>query len=660
VTEVSADDTLAICEEILSSLTAAELQLRVLAATHLPFSANARIQHNATVLARALLAEAGIERRAPEPTDLDGDDNTEELLHAALGAATGTLRSAQGPQKTSPTRSAPSALDEGPEGAADVSIPLITDESAGAPFPGLGDESSAPAPAADDEEEQLRQLRAAIGEDEPADATEETQIATSSTPAAAAPKSDFDSLVKFDDADDPLVNFDDHVDEPLVSFTDDASDSLVSFDDRTEPADALDDDGDAVALEDDDDESTLVRERDSVLGEAKGKKRPAVDQVEEFDLIPDGGAATKGDPDDLEPDLDGFDDDEQTNAGAPLAVSDLTPGDKRPGSMDSTAEVVIKAGEISTVGILGGDKSKAAAEPAKAKAAPPPPEPAKAEPPKAEPKKPISLGAPRAVAPEATTGSRKVPPTPSVRDAGDARRGAAIQLNAAGGGKVLGQEEDDELIEMGEADIDADADTGGGFSLQVEEYEDVEEEIEEDEPEEMEKLPELPPPPAAPKGPDAGEIRQMLDAAIDAARAGDNDRAILLFSDVLDGDPDNVDAHIGRGRVYLDLSDYARAMSDFTVAEDLAPENPEIQVAVGDLYFARKDYRKAVDFYNVALEMAPNYGMAYCRRGISHYYRKNYPEAVDDLVRAQKLDPDIANIATFVSMAKKKLGPTKK
>jgi hypothetical protein len=47
--------------------------------------------------------------------------------------------------------------------------------------------------------------------------------------------------------------------------------------------------------------------------------------------------------------------------------------------------------------------------------------------------------------------------------------------------------------------------------------------------------------------------------------------------------------------------------------------------------------------------------MAFCRRGISHYYRKNYKEAVDDLLRAERLDPEIPNIQTFVSMARKKV-----
>ena len=64
-------------------------------------------------------------------------------------------------------------------------------------------------------------------------------------------------------------------------------------------------------------------------------------------------------------------------------------------------------------------------------------------------------------------------------------------------------------------------------------------------------------------------------------------QGVNLFSDVLDADPDCVEAFVGRGRLYLDLGDYSRAMSDFMTSEDLSPDNPEPQVAIGDLYFAR-------------------------------------------------------------------------
>jgi tetratricopeptide (TPR) repeat protein len=127
-----------------------------------------------------------------------------------------------------------------------------------------------------------------------------------------------------------------------------------------------------------------------------------------------------------------------------------------------------------------------------------------------------------------------------------------------------------------------------------------------------------------------------------------------LFSDVIDADPDNVAAHVGRGRLFLDLGDYTRAMSDFMVGEEIDESSPEPQVAIGDLYFARKDYRKAIDYFNDALALSPNHAMAVCRRGISHYYRKNYPEALADLRKAESIDEDIPNIGTYITMAKKK------
>ena len=72
------------------------------------------------------------------------------------------------------------------------------------------------------------------------------------------------------------------------------------------------------------------------------------------------------------------------------------------------------------------------------------------------------------------------------------------------------------------------------------------------------------------------------------------------------------------------------------------------------MYFARKDYRKAIEHFDAALTMDSKHAMAYCRRGISHYYRKNYKQALTDLNKAQKLDQDIPNIRTFITMAKKR------
>jgi len=264
--------------------------------------------------------------------------------------------------------------------------------------------------------------------------------------------------------------------------------------------------------------------------------------------------------------------------------------------------------------------------------------------------------------PPAASTRASISVVPTIRDAdAPARpRAAAIQINAGGsGGKVLGLEEEEEPIEIGAAEDDDQAgevDLAEGFSVTLQTSQELElesEEEEEEEEEEEDAVEELPA--SAPAKPSAEEIAAILAKARQSATEGRLQLGAELFSDVIDADPDNVDAHVARGRLYLDLGDYSRAMSDFMVAEDIAPNSPEPQVAIGDLYFARKDYRKAIDYFNAALEVAPNHAMAFCRRGISHYYRKNFKEAVDDLLRAEKLDADIPNIQTYVAMAKKKV-----
>ncbi|MEO0603968.1 MAG: tetratricopeptide repeat protein, partial [Myxococcota bacterium] len=250
---------------------------------------------------------------------------------------------------------------------------------------------------------------------------------------------------------------------------------------------------------------------------------------------------------------------------------------------------------------------------------------------------------------------------PAVRVSSATRpRAAAVQLDPSGrGGRVVGMDED-EPIEIGAAEDDEDfVEHGeGGFSvtLHEEDYDDYDAADIEGEDADLELLNDFSEEDAGPALPSVtpAEVATLYAEAENAVAGGDLGAAADLFSDVIDADPEHVDAHVARGRVFLDLGDYSRAMSDFMVAEELAQENPEPQVAIGDLYFARKDYRRAIEYFNAALEMDPEHAMAFCRRGISHYYRKNYNDALEDLLHAQQLRPDIPNLTTYVAMAQKK------
>jgi len=251
---------------------------------------------------------------------------------------------------------------------------------------------------------------------------------------------------------------------------------------------------------------------------------------------------------------------------------------------------------------------------------------------------------------------------PSVRASSTRPRAAAVQLNKSGtGGRVVGTEDDIEPIEIGAADDDDDYVDGGpgGFSvtLQQDPVDDLGPASDDDLPsiaDVGEETPEPAPSAARAPGVPAEEVARLYAEAERAAAGGDLGAAADFFSDVVDADPEHHEAFVARGRVFLDLGDYSRAMSDFMVAEEIIPNNPEPQVAIGDLYFARKDYRRAIEYFNAALDLDPEHAMAFCRRGISHYYRKNYNDALEDLLHAQQLRPDIPNLTTYVAMAQKK------
>ncbi|MBN2798968.1 MAG: tetratricopeptide repeat protein, partial [Deltaproteobacteria bacterium] len=267
---------------------------------------------------------------------------------------------------------------------------------------------------------------------------------------------------------------------------------------------------------------------------------------------------------------------------------------------------------------------------------------------------------PRAVAAVPAGGGVSYGTVPTIRDFDQSTpkpAAAAIQLNAdQSGGVILGMEE--EILELGDAsDFDEEYDeddSSSGFRLELEEYEeddDFEEEEEEDE-EQRSAVPAVVVP--AVQQLSSTEVAKRLAKAIEARDSGEMDRSIDLYSDVLDAEPDNTEAHLGRGRVYLDMGDYSRAMSDFTVAEELEPESADPRVGMGDFFFARKEYRKAIEFFDEALQISPDHAMALCRRGISYYYRRDYHAAVADLTKAMKLNPDIPNISTYLSTAKRK------
>jgi len=569
----STQDTLRICEELLAVLAATETHLRVAASLQLEFGIVVRLYQDSAGNARNFLTQSGF-----SPTDIlqfrdiGGREDTEELLNRAVLADLGPVDDDTDEQARIDTRSAsvlvsqsaenvPAVpLDDGPEGAADDTVPLATDED------------SIEVPAADLTAEKPAVTEAAEQE------TEEV-------------------------VPEPIGN-----DDVLVMEEEEDTD----FVDHEALQDAIKEAGIEVPGEEEDEETLVVDgaaldEEETVVVDGAALERH-VREAESIDLLAEEEEADEASVNEVilsKEDARAALDEQRTNRG----IQDEPTRKLKP--RVKAARTVPKESK----------RKDAAAKFYAASAA-----------------------------------------IPTIRDETTPKpRAAAIQLGTEGeSAQMLGDEDENEPIELGGVEDEdlLDHDSVDGFSLELEEAwdEEWEEEEEEEEEEDLIELGEdaLELIDDEPQGYAPEEVEELLARAARAAKQGNIEAGVNFYSDVLDSDPDHVSAYIGRGRLYLDVGDYSRAMSDFTVAEDLAPKSPEPQVAVGDLYFARKDYRKAIEYFDAALGIEPDHAMAFCRRGISHYYRRNYKQALEDLNAAVKLDRDIPNIKTFVSMAKKK------
>jgi tetratricopeptide (TPR) repeat protein len=237
---------------------------------------------------------------------------------------------------------------------------------------------------------------------------------------------------------------------------------------------------------------------------------------------------------------------------------------------------------------------------------------------------------------------------------------AAIQLHHDGTATLVGIDEPDEpssiaAIELGDAeDYGETVEEGedevleGVLGLGVVAYADDDEEQTP-----ISQVEHAPRPPGAPTL-TIDEIEGLFQAARDAAERDMVDGA-LLYSDVLDASPKHGRALLARGRLYLDLGDYARAISDFLKAESCTGLGADVPAALGDLFYARKDYRKAISYFDAAIEANPKHAWSYYRRGMSRYNRKSYGPAVEDLEKARTLDRSLPSVETYIQRAKKRL-----
>ncbi|MGV3637957.1 MAG: tetratricopeptide repeat protein [Flavobacteriales bacterium] len=108
---------------------------------------------------------------------------------------------------------------------------------------------------------------------------------------------------------------------------------------------------------------------------------------------------------------------------------------------------------------------------------------------------------------------------------------------------------------------------------------------------------------------------QLYQAGERAYRAGDHHAAILLFSQVLEAEPDHLNAHLQRGFCHSLLSNYELAVADFTAVIDQKTDHTWAYTSRGSAYAKLGRYDQAVSDFDRVIALDPKNEEAYNNRG---------------------------------------------
>jgi len=86
--------------------------------------------------------------------------------------------------------------------------------------------------------------------------------------------------------------------------------------------------------------------------------------------------------------------------------------------------------------------------------------------------------------------------------------------------------------------------------------------------------------------------------------------------------------------------DYAKAISDFSLAIRLDPNYAPAYNKRGIAYEKQRNFDKAISDYNEAIRLDPNLALAYYNRGNAYYDHGNLDKAIGDYDSAIRLDPN--------------------
>lgn len=142
-----------------------------------------------------------------------------------------------------------------------------------------------------------------------------------------------------------------------------------------------------------------------------------------------------------------------------------------------------------------------------------------------------------------------------------------------------------------------------------------------------------------------GTIDDLILSAMHAHNAGDFEKAISIYTQILEAKPapSNVVLSViskHRGMAYFSKSEYENALSDFKMSSKLDPKNFRALYYEGIVYAILKQYEKAIECYTASIELNEFHSHTFFRRAMAYYELDEYEHALNDVIAAKNLGMD--------------------
>lgn len=148
----------------------------------------------------------------------------------------------------------------------------------------------------------------------------------------------------------------------------------------------------------------------------------------------------------------------------------------------------------------------------------------------------------------------------------------------------------------------------------------------------------------------------MLELAAAHVGSGNWSSAADLYQQILERQPQCIDAHYGLAQLWYQLGRWSDAAASYLRLLEILPDVPELLNGLGNCLRCDMKLDAAAEAYRRAIELRPDYAIAHSNLGETWLLLGRYVAALDQQRRAIELDPHRAEFHNSLGIALKELG----